>query len=398
MSRKKTFTKKDVEKLSLSDNHMIIPEGYTKIKYHSGSINLKDIISLTIPASIEEIEPHAFGYLYELKNIYVDKNNSSFKTVDGILFSKDGRRLIKCPPKLDILSYTLPNSVTTIESGAFYYCEALENISLTDNLTKIGGSAFYMCEALKKIDIPESVRKIENLAVCSCTNLTSITLHENLNITGKVFLHCHSLENFTVVKNNGRSKHICAIDGVLFNKDKTVLIDYPIGNKRSSYTIPDGVLEIMPGTFEDAFNLVEIIIPESVKRIGHNAFNNCCKLEHINIPDDITVIEHFTFYSCQALKNITIPRGVICIGNRAFSACDSLSKIVLPDTVTTIESGAFSCCFGLTDITIPESVTEIERRIISSMNPFTVHCKEGSEMHRYAMDNGMKFEFIQNEE
>ncbi|MDR2572353.1 MAG: leucine-rich repeat domain-containing protein, partial [Oscillospiraceae bacterium] len=141
MSRKKTFTKKDAEKLSLSDNHMIIPEGYTKIDCHNGLYNLSDIISLTIPASIDEIEPNAFRNLYELKNIYVDKNNSSFKTVDGILFSKDGSRLIKCPPKLGLSSYTLPDSVTTIERGAFYYCEALENIVLTGNLTKIGGSA-----------------------------------------------------------------------------------------------------------------------------------------------------------------------------------------------------------------------------------------------------------------
>ena len=394
MLKNRTFTKKDAEKLSFTDNHLIIPDGYTRVKYHFGFYNTNDVQSITIPASIRVIEPNAFSSLYDLKSIYVDKNNSSFKIVDGILFSMDGRKLIKCPPKMGLSSYVLPDGVTSIESGAFGNCEDLESITLPNSLRKIGSSAFLFCGALKRIDIPASVKKIENLAIASCSNLTAITIPECVNIDGKVFLHCYNLEEFTVTKSNSRSKHICTIDGVLFNRDCSVLIDYPIGNKRKSYTIPDGVREIMPGTFEDAYNLVEIKLPESIERIGHNAFNNCLNLENVNIPSGVTTIENLTFYCCRALKKIDIPHGVTRIGYQAFSSCDGLSEIIVPDTVTAIELGAFSCCFGLTDITIPDSVTDIGYRILSSMNPFTVHCKEGSIIHKYAVENDYEFSLI----
>jgi len=394
MSKNKTFMKKDAEALLITDNHMIIPDGYTRVKNHIGFYNTSDVQSITIPASVRVIEPNAFSDLYDLKNIYVDKDNSSFKTIDGILFSIDGSKLIKCPPKMGLTSYILPDNVKEINSGAFGYCEDLESITLTNSLKKIGSSAFYMCGVLKRIDIPDSVKKIGNLAVTGCENLIEIKIPESLKIDGKVFLHCYKLEEFTVTKSNSLSQHLCTIDGVLFNTDCSVLIDYPIGNKRKSYTVPDGVREIMPGTFEDAHNLVEINLPESIEKIGHNTFNNCLNLENIKIPSGVTTIESLTFYCCRALKQIEIPHGVTRIGFQAFSSCDGLSKIVLPDTVTKIETGAFSCCFGLTDITIPDSVTDIEYRILSSMNPFTIHCYEGSQIHKYAIENEIKFKLI----
>jgi hypothetical protein len=191
------------------------------------------------------------------------------------------------------------------------------------------------------------VNAIDALAFSGCRSLESIAIPESVKLLGKVFLHCHSLEAFRVMQNSRWPKHISAVDGVLFNMDQTALLDYPIGNKRTSYTIPAGVREIMPGTFEEAGNLVSITIPESVTSIGHNAFNNCWSLESVNIPSGVTVIEHNTFYDCRELKSIIIPHGVTTIGYSAFSGCYSLAEVVLPETVTEIGMGAFSCCRSL---------------------------------------------------
>ena len=392
MLNSKTFTRKNAEELS--GKHIVIPDGYTKIETRGVGFFNRGIESVTIPASVEMIEPDSFGGLYDLKTINVDKNNTSFCVINGILFSKDGKTLVRCPPKMGLEVYSMPDDITIIESGAFNHCEELCEIVLPKNLKKICSCAFYNCVSLKQIDIPAGVSEIGNLAFSMCKNLERITIPESVSINGKVFLFCHSLENFTVIKASRRRNRICTIDGVLFSNDKTVLIDYPTGNKRSSYTIPDGVCEIMPGTFEAAFNLVEIIIPESVVKIGHNAFNNCAELENVNIPHGVTDIEHYAFYSCRALKNITIPHGVTRIGYQAFSSCDGLKTVEIPDTVTSIEPGAFSCCFGLSDITIPESVTNIGFRILSSMNPFTVRCKKDSQAHKYAVENDLEFELM----
>jgi len=392
MNNEKVLTHEDAEELS--GKHMVIPDCYTKIAIRSGLLNGKDIESIAIPASIKEIEPDSLSGFYDLKSIHADANSNMFKVVDGILFSKDGKTLIRCPPKMGITSYVMPDDVTTIESGAFSYCRELEDITLSSGLTMICSEAFDNCSKLKRLDIPAGVKEIGALAFCSCRSLESITIPESASIDGKVFLSCYSLEDFVVKKASGRQKRICTADGVLFNEDKTVLIDYPIGNKRDSYVIADGVREIMPGTFEDALNLVEITVPESVEVIGHSAFKSCCNLERVNIPHGVKIIESWTFYFCRALKSITIPHGVTHIGYSAFSSCDGITEIVLPETVTKIETGAFSCCFGLTDITIPESVTDIDSMIISSMNPFTVHCKEGSHIHKYAVENNLVVRFI----
>ena len=184
---------------------------------------------------------------------------------------------------------TIPDSVESIGDDAFYRCARLKSVTIPDSVTSIGWYAFKYCTGLTSVTIGNSVTSIGWYAFENCTGLTTITVKEgNPNYSSDEY-------------------------GVLFNKDKTLLIQYPIGNTKTSYTIPD-----------------------SVTRIGRYAFYNCTGLTSVTIPDSVTSIGDYAFYNCTGLTSVTIPDSVTSIGDLAFAYCDNLTSITIPDSVTRI--------------------------------------------------------------
>ena len=225
--------------------------------------------------------------------------------------------------------------VVEIESSAFNGCANLTSIIIPDSITSIGDFAFENCSGLTSITIPDSVTSIGDHAFYNCSSLTSITVSEN-------------------------NKYFSSLNGVLFNKDKTELITYPIGNERTEYTIPDSVTSIGNFIFYNCSSLTSITIPDSVTSIGNFAFYNCSSLTSITIPDSVASIGNSAFYNCSSLTNIKLPDVIDIISGNTFRDCSSLLNIIIPDSVTAIKECAFYNCSNLTSITIPDSVASIE--------------------------------------
>lgn len=304
---------------------------------------------------------------------------------------------------LSIKNVTISDGVTSIGDGAFLCCESLSNVKIPYGITSIGIEAFLGCVSLENISIPESVKIIDDCAFSFC-GLTSVTIPQGATTIGvgafsgciyleyveipdgvttiddEAFSDCESLKNITIPKsvtNLGVGVlHDCEclteiiVDsqnpaylndeyGVLLNKDKTILIQYPKGNARTSYMIPDSVITISNFAFKSCNNLTNVTIPDSVITIGDSAFSSCHNLTSIAIPDSVTSITHGAFQGCSSLKNITIPDSITSIGDSVFSWCESLTSITIPDSVTSIDYGAFQGCISLKSITIPDSVTSI---------------------------------------
>ena len=244
---------------------------------------------------------------------------------------------------------TIPDSVTTIEKGAFSSCKSLTQVTIPASVTTIGGNAFYDCTSLSEVTIGNSVTTIGQKAFYYCLNLTEVTIPASVTTIGeRAFSGC-GLTNIIVNANN---QQYADSNGVLFNKAKTELIQYPIGKKDATYIIPDSVTTIGGFAFHESDNLTEVTIPDSVTSIGEHAFSYCLNLTEVTISNSVTTIGEHAFYHSKNLTEVTIPNSVTTIGADAFGCCDSLTEVTIPDSVTAIGEGAFGRCASLTNIIV----------------------------------------------
>ena len=177
---------------------------------------------------------------------------------------------------------------------------------IAEGVTSIGGFAFYDCTSLTSVTIPDSVTSIGANAFFDCTSLTSVTIPDSVTSIGVgAFASCTSLTGIWVAESN--SHYSSDASGVLFNKDKTTLVQCP--GAFAAYTIPN-----------------------SVTSIGDVAFSFCTSLASVTIPDSVTSIGDFTFSYCESLTSVTIPDSVTSIGHYAFEGCRSLTDVYFTGT------------------------------------------------------------------
>lgn len=260
---------------------IVIPDSVTKIigksdsEYFGGAfIGCTSLSKVKLSNNLTEIGIYTFLGCTSLAEIDMP---DSVTEIDWSAF-KDCTSLSKVK---------LSNNLTKIENRVFSGCTSLKEIAIPDGVTEIDYSAFSGCTSLKEVVIPDSVTKIYPAAFSGCTSLESVTIGsgvEQLDIDAffedsNAPASCRRLANITVSPEN---KTYSSVDGVLFNKDKSELLAYPIGNKRSSYTIPDGVTKIDQKAFYGCRYIETLTIPASVKEIEDSALGNCYDIRTIN--------------------------------------------------------------------------------------------------------------------
>ncbi len=226
-----------------------------------------------------------------------------------------------------------------IGEKAFYQCESIENVTISDSTYEIGNYAFYACNNLEAIVIPNSVKTIGNNAFEGCAKLKCIDIPSSVStIGGYAFKNCIGIQ---------------------------------------SLTLAEGVSEIGEFAFEQCSSLAEILIPDSVFSIGISAFSSCSNLKKVIIGKGLTTIENGMFNGAIALESLEIGANVAKIALNAFNGCSSLKILSLPASVNEIANMAFMNCTSLIEINVDKknSTFKGEGNCLIKGNVLILGCK-----------------------
>jgi uncharacterized protein YjdB len=260
----------------------------------------------------------------------------------------------------------------------YSHLESIKTLVIEDGVTSIGNWAFEDCFNLTSMTIGNGVTSIGLHAFYSCDSLTSVNIPESVTDLGRyAFSGCDSLVRISVAANNPNYSSDEA--GVLFNKDKTTIMQYPAGKTESVYSIPSGVTSIDYGAFGGSTYLTNVVIPNGVTSIGGWAFDDCPYLESVTLPGSVESIGNCAFRYCFSLESINIPSGVTSIFADAFEECYSLTGIWVDENNENYSSDEKGVLFSKdktilihypigrteTSYEIPNGVTSIEYNAFS---------------------------------
>ncbi|MDD6000844.1 MAG: leucine-rich repeat protein [Bacteroidales bacterium] len=220
---------------------------------------------------------------------------------------------------MNLVSVTIPNSVTKIGASAFSKCVGLTSIVIPDGVTEIGARAFWKCTCLMTVKLPASLKTIGKEAFYNCITLSEINLPDNVaDIEENAFSGCSFLK---------------------------------------SITIPAGVSSIKTGTFENCQKLANVSLPEGLTTIDYCAFKGCSNLR-IDFPSSLTNIEQEAFANCLCLNKLTIPSKTK-LGVQSFEGCTGLQEVYVEEGVTLISMYCFKDCINLKTVILPNSIVTI---------------------------------------
>lgn len=440
-----------------------VPEGVTEIFY--AAFKKATLSKITLPDTVIDINPYAFNGCSSLSEIKLSKN---LKYISGHAFSSCSKiESISFPDSVtsigisafaacsSLKEFVFPPQVTYVSQSVVANCANLSSVTLPEKAISISSQAFLGCKNLKTIDIPATVTEIEAKAFGRCTGLESITIPplvkeipnnafeyctnlKNIYYTGSVttikkeaFLNCTALETVTIPASvtsvdysafdlcSGLKRINADADnteysndenGILFNKNQTLLIRCPEGTQLTTYRIPETVTNLHAFSFKNVASITTVSIPDSVFHIGTDAFVNSgvyndyanwdngflysgdcllaaktdkldknCKIysktrliaantfqdadiESIVLPENLKYLGGYAFAFCSSLKEINLPDGVELIAEGAFYGCSALTEIEIPSLLTKIPDKAFFNCKNLSEIVLPDGLKTIGKQ------------------------------------
>ena len=379
---------------SASIKMVYIDSGVTSIS-SSAFGYCRNLSFVTISDTVNKIGNGAFMNCSSLTAISVDENNTTFRSENGAILSKDGTTLLLVPSGLSE-SFTIPDGVSRIESYAFWYCENLTAITLPVSVVSIGYDAFSLDDY--------TLSRVYYMG--SRSQKGAIVIEErNDAIRYASWAYFLPGDNLTWILDSEGTLTISGTgDMDSFNSSIGYDIATPWHDVQATIkrvVISEGVTSIGYGAFTGCANLTDITIPSTVSNINQDGIRGCLRVDEGNtvyssddygvlfnkdktqliyvpktlsgsyaIPNEVTEINGMAF-SGSSLQTIVIPIGVTIIPYYGFSNCINLSNIIIPDGVTVIDNGAFYGCTNLQGVSLPDSVAVINYGAFDSCESLT---------------------------
>lgn len=325
----------------------------------SGAFNGCEITSIIFGKNLSAIEPSAFFNCDDLNEIKLSDENDEYVYVDGCLIRRSDNTLV-----LGLASAVIPETVVSIGDYAFAYRKNLSEIAIPSSVTAIGSYAFADCENLKTIEVSESVKSIQSCVFKSCVSLTKATWRTLVSVPDSAFEGCSALTDVklsNVTKIGERAFSGCiGLKEIILPQSLTEIGEYAFNKTAlASITLPQSIDKVGNGWFSDCKYLETVNFDGKIKEIGESAFSGCISLKSFEIPSSVVSIGNSAFLGCTSLKNIEIPSSVVSIGNFAFRGCSVLSEVLFNEGLKTIGESAFRACKCLSSVQWPLSLEEI---------------------------------------
>ncbi len=232
-----------------------------------------NLTAIAIPESVTSIGSYAFSNCSGLESIVVIPGNPIYDSRDNcnaIIETGTNMFLVGCK------NSTIPESVTSIGSQAFYGCSSLTSITIPESVTSIGSYAFCYCRNLTSITISDCVASIDGYAFYGCNALPSITIPESVTSIGSyAFQNCSSLTSVVLNSN--------AITSATYSYDNNLCSLF--GSKVKEYTFGDDIKRIGERAFYDSKEVTSIVFGKKIERIQDYAFGRCDKLEEVRVKN-----------------------------------------------------------------------------------------------------------------
>lgn len=366
---------------------VVLPDSVTTI---GDSIFLRcyNLESVTLPASLASFSASMLG-CDSILNIYIGDGSTTYKSVDGVLFSADLKTLVYYLPTRADESYEIPAGTEQIASGAFSGNKSLKSITIPASVKLIDTNAFSNCSSLTTVTFSGGSTEplvIGKYAFSGCTSLASIALPARTSaIEDYAFYGDTSLSNISFNKANETSKLTSIGSNAFFRTAFTKVTvpegvrtigDTAYGNCYSlvTVTLPEGLISIGNSVFSGASMLDTVNIPASLQTMGTGVFTNCTSLKHVNFASGalIQTLPADTFRGCTALESIQLPASLTAITGKEEDSSSSYGLFQGLTSLTTVTFEEGSKCLeiglsafegsGLRSFTIPSSVTTIRNR------------------------------------
>ena len=362
--------------IGTSDN-VVIPNTVTTINDKVFQY-CKNITSISIPNSVVNIGKDAFSgcdnlqyneydgvcYLGNSENPYVCLIKAKSEKITSCNINS-GCKIIYDEAFLycyDLASVTIPDGVVSIGIRSFSGC-CMTSIIIPNSVKHIGEWAFENCGGLLSIDVPESVETIDEGA---------FYIIKNINYTGSATgspweaLNVNATPDadgfiYADAEKTQLTAYVGANSNVIIPNTVTNIGDHAFKNRQciKSVVIPNSVTSIGKDAFRNCNALQSVEISNSVTSIGTYAFSWCSNLTSVTIPNSVTSIKEGIFFYCVSLDTVVIPNSVTSIGHRAFSACSGLKSVTIGNSVENINGYAFYACDSLNSVTLSNSVKSI---------------------------------------
>ena len=413
---------------------------YTVTCLGSNSLSLSGVRILTIPDSITLSAGEEHKTLGgDVEEYRVSDSHPTLAVMDGVLFNKAEKALIKYPTKKLARAYaipdgiqtvapfafwgashlhtlTIPNSTTNVGYGQFQYTNIGDlqlaadhpTLALTDNIlyhkqertaiaavyevfqydipegiVKIGPWAFaHMTDSIVAVNTPSTLTEIGAYAFYDC-RVQRLSLAEGLERIGdSAFCWCTLLTEIELPES------LLEIGDNAFLHDRIKSLWVPANVKRigdlafassdlEEVILPEGLLEIGKSAFYDS-DLKAVTVPGSVQVMGSNAFYYCRSLENAVLSEGIEELPYGLFQYCDQLTSVTLPDGLKTIGDCVFSNCTALAELALPEGLESIGGSVFYNCTGLKSLVLPASVKMINSRAFDKTQDLVLTVVKGS--------------------